>query len=99
MQALPSHCPRCEASNSFRPRRRPIDDTRIEVFIRCPVCHYEQIMRTSTPEIEHLRSIQTRLQAANRYATARHGVASSLMTVQARKVGERIRRLEREIPD
>lgn len=98
VQALPSNCPRCEALASFRPRRRPIEDNYIEVFIRCPVCHYEQTMRVSTPEIEQLRKIQARLQAANRYTTVRHGVPSSVMTVQARKVGARIRELEREIP-
>lgn len=99
MQSLPSHCPRCEALGSFRPRRRPIDDTRIELFIRCPVCHYEQILGVSTPEIEQLRKIQNRLQAANHYTTARYGVASSVMTVQMRKIGERIQELEREIAD
>jgi hypothetical protein len=73
-------------------------DICIEVFIRCPVCHYEQVLRVSTPEIEDLRQIQTRLEAANRYTIARHGVPSSVKAVQARKVRERIRELEREIP-
>jgi hypothetical protein len=108
VQAVPTHCPRCEALGSFRPRRRPVDlrlhsgeivdDICIEVFIRCPVCHYEQVLRVSTPEIEDLRRIQMRLEAANRYTTVKHGVPSSVMSVQVRKVRERIRELEREIP-
>jgi hypothetical protein len=98
VQALPSNCPRCEALASFRPRHRPIEDNYIEVFIRCPVCHYEQSLRVSTPEIEHLRKILERVKAANRYTVTRHGVPSSVMTVQERKLGKRIRELEREIP-
>ena len=99
VESLPSNCPRCEALGAFRPRHRPIDDNRIEVFIICTTCNWETILYESTPEIERLRRLEIHWQAYDRYSHARYGVPSSMARAHLNRIQRKIRELEREIPD
>lgn len=94
-----THCPRCEALGPFRPRHRSVDDTYIEVFIRCTTCNWEEILRLSTVEIERLRRLKVKWEAYNRASHARYGVPSAMAAAQLRKIRHRLRELEDEIPD
>jgi hypothetical protein len=97
MKPPPTNCPMCEALGPFRPRHRPIDDNKIEVYIRCTTCNWTQVLRVSTPEIEQLIKQRARWEAYGRATRARHGVPSSLATAQVRKIVSRLQELQREI--
>jgi len=87
----------CEALGPFRPRHRPIDDNKIEVYIRCTTCGWTLVLRESTPEIESLIRKRAQWEAYGRGTRARHGVPSSLATAQVDKIGRRLRELQNEI--
>jgi hypothetical protein len=93
----PTNCPMCEALGPFRPRHRPIEDDKIEVYIRCTTCNWTQVLRVSTVKIEALIKSQARWEAYGRATRARHGVPSSLATAQVNKISSRLRELQNEI--
>ena len=97
MQSIPTPCPGCEAYQPFNPQYRAHDAQTIEVFIRCVVCNWEQVLRLSTPELENLYRMKARWEKYGRATAAKHGVRSSLATAQLRKISTRIRELEDEI--
>jgi len=99
MESPPTNCPRCEALVPFRPQRRPIDDKRIEVFIRCKHCNYKLVLRVSNVRIEQLIRTRNRLEAVNRYQRARYGAPSSVVSGQLIKIRRQIRELAHEIAD
>ena len=99
MESPPTNCPRCEAMVPFRPQRMPIDDKRIEVFIRCKHCNYKQVLRVSNVRIEQLIRVRNRLASVNRYQIAKHGAPSSVVSGQLKKIRRQIRELESEIAD
>jgi hypothetical protein len=79
------NCPRCNAVQSFRPRRRDTATPEgkktgtpavIEVYIRCTVCNWEQVLRKSTAEIEHLRFNEIKLVQRSREQQARYGATN-----------------------
>jgi hypothetical protein len=74
-----------------------LGDKRIEVYIRCTTCNFEQILRVSTEEIERLRTLEMGWQARNRAVAAKHGVSSSLAIAQLNKLRRRRWELEDEI--
>ena len=93
----PTNCPMCEALGPFRPRQRPIEDDKIEVYIRCTTCNWTQVLRVSTLEIEALVRSRARWEAYARATHARHGVPSSLAVAQLRKIVRRLQELDNEI--
>jgi len=97
VQSPPTNCPRCEGRNPFRPQRRAISDNRIEVYIRCPTCNWESILRVSTPEIERLYRLKSRWEGYARATVSKHGVRSSMATVHLKRLRERIRELQDDI--
>lgn len=97
MKSPPTNCPRCEALNPFRPQRRSIGDNFIEIFIRCPTCHWERVLDISTPEIERLRRLRHRWQAYGRGTTIKHGVRSSLAERQIGRIQRRLKELQNGI--
>jgi len=57
---IPNECPRCDSLQKFETKMRSVkrDSLIIEVFIRCPVCRYNKVLRESTIEIENLRRMK-----------------------------------------
>lgn len=97
MRSPPTNCPACEAVQPFRPRQRPVNDNHIEVFIRCPTCNWESILRVSTVEVERLYRLKARWAAYGRASRAKHGVPSSLAQAQVNRIRILLRELEDEI--
>lgn len=69
----------------------------VEVYIRCPVCNWEMVIRKSTLEVERLRRIRARWEAYGRQTRVKHGVTSSLAVATLERINKRIRELEDEI--
>ena len=77
MKAPKQNCPRCNAIQSFRPRREPGErEGTIIVFIHCTVCRWRHVLRTSTPELEVLYDRQRRLLEVAREQHTRHGAVN-----------------------
>jgi hypothetical protein len=85
VRAPKQECPRCNSTQSFRPRHRDLDwpgyqGRVIEVFIKCTVCNWEHVLRKSTPGLELLYDRQRRLKEQARVQRERHGVANGTTT-------------------
>lgn len=77
---IPTSCPRCESEQGFIPKLRENDEHGWqEEYVRCPLCHYEQIIRYTTNEIEVLRKKWQRVRDRIEYQEQRHGQASGTM--------------------
>ena len=78
MKAPKQNCPRCNAIQSFRPRRRDTVGSPgvIDVYIRCTVCRWESILRRSTMELEILMGNERRLVERARVQHVRHGIVN-----------------------
>jgi|SRR3982751_423032 hypothetical protein len=78
MKAPKQNCPRCNAVQSFRPRRRDTNDCPgvIEVYIRCTVCNWEHVLRQSTMSLERLAMNERRLLEQARVQHERHGTVN-----------------------
>lgn len=90
-------CPGCSSMQSFPVRNRRIDSTRIEVFIACSVCPWNQVIRISTAEIEKLRERERKLGAESRSQMARRGCISASLDLHLNEVIQRRVRLEHEM--
>jgi hypothetical protein len=55
-------------------------DTVIEVFIKCTVCNWEAVLRTSTPGIEVLYDRRRRLMEVARQQHEKHGAVNGATT-------------------
>jgi phage FluMu protein Com len=78
LKAPKQNCPRCNAVQSFRPRRRYVNCGHgvIDVYIRCTVCNWESILRQSTVQIELLMANERRLLEQARVQRVRFGVVN-----------------------
>lgn len=71
-------CPYCSSEQPFPLRFRPHEgsDTVIEVYISCPRCPYEHVLRLSTTRLEHLHRLEARLTNQATVQKARYGKPS-----------------------
>lgn len=85
-----TNCPRCEAPQSFKPRKRKIEDNDIEVFIYCTTCRWEQVIRRSTEEIEGLLQRQGRMRAQAFMQQVRHEQVSDSTSRKLEQIAQQI---------
>lgn len=91
LRAPKQNCPRCNAVQSFRPQQREtLRISVIEIYIRCTVCRWEQVLRQSTTEIERLRTNERRLLEQSRIQHDRHGTVNGSTARLLRSVREAI---------
>lgn len=76
MKAPKQNCPCCNSLQSFRPRIWDNGDGTINVFISCTACPWQQVLRTSTRELEHLQRNERRLLEQARVQHERHGTVN-----------------------
>lgn len=48
------NCPNCNSLQAFRPQKREAEDDRLEVFICCRACLYEQVIQSGPRVIVEL---------------------------------------------
>jgi hypothetical protein len=68
----------------------------VEVYIRCTVCRWEQVLRQSTMEIEHLKINETKLLQRGRLEEARYGVVKGSTSKLLQTVREEMSRMRQE---
>jgi hypothetical protein len=89
LKAPKQNCPRCNAVQSFRPRRRDRIGSPgvIEIYIKCTVCNWDNVLRESTMQIEQLLVNERRLAEQARIQRARHGVVNRSTDRLLREIG------------
>lgn len=76
----PTCCPRCEAEQEFVPRMRESKYGWLEEYLRCTICRYTTVIRTTTPEIEDV-SVRLRLLSGRaEYEYQRLGAVSATLS-------------------
>lgn len=98
VRAPKQNCPRCNSEQSFRPRARDTDGKPgvVEIYIRCTVCRWDQVLRKSTLEIEHLKINETRLLQKGRQEEQRYGIVKGSTSKLLQTVREEMSRMRQE---